>query len=853
MEAATSTLQHSYGLGPRGPNPPHGAQQAQGPHQPPPGPSGAPRPEDQQQQHHKPFFYIQPSQPYVPMQSLQWPVPVPIPLSYNPYYGYPGLGYGMPLMSHYQPNPYMEPPGFVVPHTHLHLMDYRRLLNPQYYQTMAYHSRRFRYQHNVPAREMTTSQVQTEPLSATQRTGTPVSSDVETSSGLSVCSTDIPSVPTGQSLSPPSAVQKGDNSLELKDMVPSPTTRTSPNGSFVIQTEEVRIECCTTPVGLQLLHSHETAEVSHRFSQDVVQCSSMLQGSVLQDEALCLPADQSEPALQACPDILLVGTPSSGEKISALEESRDQTDAVTEFSNLGSQVAAHGDVAEKKNKRDLSMTSKNFHFKVVHLPFDPQYLDELRKMESTVWSVEETLIPSPDSLIENGCTDSNDETLTAVAEMPSADVLTVKEEAPTEEVVPMIEMPPLAENELEDMVPAVGSPVDEMVSEADICPMMDAAEEAPGTRLTHTAEVALEHDLLLLDNSPLKGDRNQHRGTNMQDHQDTSFESLPAYLPSTSWLADFDNIYYRSKMPPTPKKQKKPLSSCDLDVPTRRRKLDLEYKEQPTVRMPKETYKPKGKVDRRSLSDHECCLSRNFNENAFTPYASKRERLCSRCLAKRRTCTSAGPGIDGRSLKRKAAPFQQRNDARLPTCEACKSHTKKLSSKGSSPDVRGLHHGRDTEGESSENSSCRRGPKWRAADDGRKPADLKRPLATKQNLEKCPAALYPKLREKNCVCNELQYRPVAWERLRRCPHGNAIREMDENCAVPVSLQAKWRNVDQIYLTHRWQTGSHPTEKSSKAVMPNFDADGSKNEARSQHLNKHKKSQSQGTSRKDTRC
>ena len=92
MESATSTLQHSFGLGPRDPNPMHGAQRAQGIQQPAPGPSGAPRPEEQHQQHHKPFFYIQPSQQYVPMQSLQWPVPVPIPVSYNPYYGYPGLG-----------------------------------------------------------------------------------------------------------------------------------------------------------------------------------------------------------------------------------------------------------------------------------------------------------------------------------------------------------------------------------------------------------------------------------------------------------------------------------------------------------------------------------------------------------------------------------------------------------------------------------------------------------------------------------------------------------------------------------------------------------------------------------------
>lgn len=693
----------------------------------------------------------------------------------------------MPMMPHYQANPCLEPPGFVVPHTNLHLMDYRRMLNPQYYQTMAYHSRRFRYQHNGPSREMTSSEVQTEPLSSTQRTSTPVSSDVEASGVLPVCSSDPSRIPISQSLSPVLAVQKEDHSLELKDVVPSSTT--PQNGGFVIQTEEVRIECRTTPVGLQLLHSHKTAEMSHTFSQDVVQCSSILQGHMVQDEGLGLSPDESKQT-QVCPDILLGGTSSTGEKIPALEESGNQISPPT----VTSDMPINGDFEETRNEKDLKITSKNFDFKVVHLPFDPKYLDELRKLESTVWSVKETLVPSPESLMQNSCSDSLDE----IAVVPSADVLTINKDAPTEEAVPTIE--------LEDMVPTVESPREEMVSEA-MCYVMDVANETPITKKTHTAEVDLAHNLHLLDNSPLKGNGNQHRQeTNMQDDQDTSFESLPAYLPSTSWLADFDNVYYCSKMPPPPKKESKSLTNRTLDVPSRRRKLDLEYKKQPTVPKPKERYKPKGKVDQRSLSDHECCLSRNFNENTFSPYVSKMERLCSRCLAKHRICTSVSPGLDGRSLKRKAAPFQQWNDPLLPTCETCKSHSKRrLMQKGPNPDVRVSHHGRDTEGESSENSSCRLGQKWRAADDARKLADLKRPLASKQNLERCPAAVYPKLREKNCMCNE-QHQPFAPERLQCCPHGNTIREMDENCAVPASFHDKWRNMDQIYPTHRWQSG-----------------------------------------------
>lgn len=661
-------------------------------------------------------------------------------------------------MPNYQPNLYMEPPGFVVPHTNLHLMDYRRMLNPQYYQTMAYHSRRFRYQHNSQTREMTTSEVQTEPLSAIQRTSTPGSGDAEASRDLPVLS--------GQSLSPASGALKDDRPLELKD-TPLSAARAPPNGSFTIETEEVRIECRTTPVGLQLVHSHETAEVSHSFS-------SVLQGHVLPDEA--------EPAPQACPDILLVGTPGGGEKIPALEDES----AVALDADTHPPAAAHGDIREASG--DPSATSKNSYSRAYQLPFDPKYLDELRKMESTVWSVEEALIPSPESLIQNGRAAADDEGILLADEVPAAGALMM------EEVPPLSAAP-------EDRISAADGPRDEMMSEADVSPTVDAAVVAEDVMEQANAAAGAPY-LLLLDNSSLQEEGDQRRReTHVQHHQDTSFESLPAYLPSASWLADFENIHYCRKLPPTPRKQSRPLSGHGLDLPSRRRKL--EYQEQTAARKAKERYKPKGKADRRSLSDHECCLSSNF-ENSSTPYVSKRDRLCTRCLAKRRLCASASPGIDGRTSTRKALPFRQRNDSPLPTCEACKCHSKKeLMRKGT--DVRDRRHGHDTEGESSENGSCRAGPKWRPA------GTLKRPLTPKQNLVTCPAGPYPKLRDKNCACHEPRRQSAAWEWPRHCPHGNAIREMDENCTVPPSLQDQWRSAGQTCPTHRCQTGKRVAE------------------------------------------
>ncbi|XP_008394638.1 uncharacterized protein LOC103456706 isoform X1 [Poecilia reticulata] len=789
MEAATPNFQHSFGLGPRGPN----LNPKLGPEPAAPGP---PRPEEQ---HHKPFFYIQPSQPYLPMQSLQWPVAMP--MAYNPYYGYPGLGLGLPMMPHYQPNPYMEPPGFVVPHTHLHLMDYRRMLNPQYYHTMAYHARRFRYQHNSASKEMTSSEVQTEPLLSVHKTSTPRSSSISTDNAT-----------TGQLQSQAFTVQTEEYPSELQEKAPSSKTGMPSNGSFVIQTEEVRIECCATPVGLQLLHAQEAAEMSHSFSQDLVQCSSPIQSDIPQDEGLDLQADQSEQELNVCPDILLDEKPDSGEKSLSLEDPMNQMDPVTE-----------NESEETSTDEDLSVISESFHLKVVQVPFDPTYLDELRKIESTVWSAEESFVTSP---VQNSFMKASNKTLNASTE----ELVMLTQEVPTEEITEM-EIPALTEVELEELVPSVE------MSEANVYPATDAS---PLPELTNTAEETLSTNILLPDNSPLDSDREHHQleTTNDQDHQDTSFESLPAYLPSTSWISDFNHGYYSKKIPLAPMKQNRPSNLHSLDVSKRRRKLNMDYKEQPNVRKSKERYKPKGKVDRQSLSDHECCLSRNFNENMLNSRWSNNERLCTRCTAKRRISTSPSSVCEGRSLKRKAVPFQEWNDVLLPTCEACKSHTKRqLMRKDSSPDLCSPNYGHDTECDSSGNSSCRTGQ------------DFKRPLAPRQMATKSPVTIHTRLRQSNCKHDDLQNQSVGWERLRRCPHGNTIREIDENCDAPTSHEEKWSNLDQMYLTHKRQTA----EKSWRDATLNTYNGRFLKEATSHFNHKKTQPQSQGICTKETRC
>lgn len=642
-------------------------------------------------------------------------------------------------MPTYQSYPYMEPPSFVVPQTHLHLMDYRRLLNPQYYQTMAYQSRRFRYQHNGQTREMTNSEVQTEPLSGTERTTSPVSTQLEASSSFHVCSS---SPPSDQPSSAAAAVQQDD---QKDEMVP-PT-----NGSFVIQTEEVRIKCCATPVGLQLLGSHEATGLSHSFSQDLVQCSSALEGHVM-DNASVLPEDQSEQGLCLCPDILLVGAPGSGENVPALEEQES---------------------AGKVFPREIptaSATSKTLE-RQIQRPFDPKYLAELRKMESVVWSAEERLIPSSESFIKNDYVDASAEN--PAEENPKADVPAVREE-------------PLAEGTRDGPSSPGGVLVDP-----------NGTQEVKAEPRT-SAEAADQPYLLLPDNSPPGDEDNEDRNdTSVQEHQDSSFESLPAYLPSASWLADFESVRYRNRFPTAVPKRNGPLSRCGSDLLSRRRRADLECKGQAMVGLSTERDRPRGKLERRSLSDHECCLGRNHHsQNSYSSYGSKRDRLCTRCLAKQAICTSPRPGLDSRTHNKKAAPFQRIHPS-VPTCDTCMRQSKKHPLRISSPDG-GCRPGRDSEGESSENSCSRVGTKCGTAEGIGRTKELKKPLASKQNLLVQPGGTFSKLRERNCLCTQQPCQFVPRERLFRCPHGNATHEMDENCAVSLRLQEKWKHVEPFY-------------------------------------------------------
>lgn len=79
--------QNPPGVEPHAQSIPFGVNPGQGSRHAGPNPYRGPNPNhlDRQQQGNWPFFYVQPSQPYLP---CQWPMPMP----YVPYGGFPGMG-----------------------------------------------------------------------------------------------------------------------------------------------------------------------------------------------------------------------------------------------------------------------------------------------------------------------------------------------------------------------------------------------------------------------------------------------------------------------------------------------------------------------------------------------------------------------------------------------------------------------------------------------------------------------------------------------------------------------------------------------------------------------------------------
>ncbi|XP_027032639.2 uncharacterized protein buc2l [Tachysurus fulvidraco] len=370
---------------------------------------------DRQQQGHWPFYYVQPSQPYLP---CQWPMPMP----YVPYGGFPGLGYGM-VLPPFPPASYVEAPGYILPHTQLHMVDYRRMRAPHLAPAMAYQARRFRYQHMTPSgRVMVSSEVQTEPVSAnSQQQGYNVVKSTQNSSesGRSTDSSSVlSSIPNDQSACP-------ERGCSMLDKMAGDTAKiTAVQNGILFQAEEVRIECSGSPsAAMKITHSKETTELASSADGALLQCNvGSAEDMVLRcfqplpfgDEERKCTKDHSH-LEDPCPDILMLSCPPNG-SVNTLEGS-----IVAPVEPVNSTLVVQGDPSLVNSAQDMCGNSKNIHFKILRLPLDLQCLDEFRQMDASVWSVESLMpyVPTSEWMMQNGLMTPGKQSLPTVMEVPA--------------------------------------------------------------------------------------------------------------------------------------------------------------------------------------------------------------------------------------------------------------------------------------------------------------------------------------------------------------------------------------------------------------------------------------------------
>ncbi|XP_062377655.1 uncharacterized protein buc2l [Sardina pilchardus] len=791
------------------------AQPAQAPRHPAPGPYGAPHPHphphphpEDPHQRTRPFFYVQPAQPYMP---YQWPVP------YNPYCGFPGMGYPPMGFPPFPPSPYVDAPGYIMPHSQLHMVDYRRMMNPHMAPTVAYQARRFRYQHTTNPRVMISSEVQTDPTVGQGQSpirSTSNGGPTNCESGRGTCSTGTASTST----SPSSASSPEERTPERSEPVAMAMSQPPASSTFVgsatprttviqdhilFQAEEVQIKCSGTVADLKIAHREETTKLVSDLNGGSLRCNAgapcVSEGGAAQDpeelkkdiesmrgSAPCEEASAEEPCLAPCPDILLTAASSgSSEPLSPAEGSAEKpdvpnTDAVnitltdqakTITADVDSSVVACGEL--NKDDYDLFPSSKNSQFKILHLPFDLQF-GEVQHLETSVWSVESLMpyVPNSEWLIQNGLMTPQKEPLSPLMEDPISPTLAT-----------------------------------------DVDSLQERQQTVAG------------------------GEPDPHDSM-------TSLESLPPYLPSASWLADFGNVYLYHKMQPNVGQQLSLHGSASQDEPSQELKVGQHVSQTssgPPSRRREDCSRHKRRTGVASdVSDHECQAKSSHGQNLLSPPHPPHQGqcVCNQSFTKRGG-SSPSPTP---SMRRHKHPHPQRDAAKSPGFATCKClpGRSKSSTKGSGSDVPGRLNEEDdtTEGEASENS-------LRSLTGSKRASEARKAQHVRRHSEKCPVAQRPKLREQNCSCD-----------MPKCTHlfsgsreGNGTNQQNDSAWRRGEVDPVMSSVDRHRIAEqRGDMQKYQPERTWRRPLV-YDPEPPKG------FNNQKKphSQSQGGHRKFTRC
>ncbi|XP_057214996.1 uncharacterized protein buc2l isoform X2 [Triplophysa rosa] len=524
----------------------------------------------QDQQFHRQPFYIPNTQPVLP---CQWPLSAP----YVPYTGFPGLGYGMVMPSLVLP-PCLDVSGYMLPHTPLHMLDHRRVMNPHLPPNISHQANRFHSQNGVPHnRVMVSTEVQTEPLCRSSAqdshagsesgrgTGcdSPVSASISFAENHSgACAEDTPVFTHNKVVS--------NNTINTTDV------SALHKSEILVQAERVQIKCSQTPSTLKMIRTSENPELTCNDAGDLLQCSV---GSILSEDVVlcsyrslairknkqgvdaghlgysrkhCLPVCKvrMSPSCAACPKL-------NASNVKSFEA--DKSCGMQRTCNL------------KKTKQN---------FKILRLPFDTQTYSQL---EASVWSVE-SLVPyvpsilrppktpeshtvpvgrnrhttestkrhhrefrmcrspySPSTTFDTQTCRQLEASMWSVESLapyvPSGDWMIGKGHV-TPQKCPESDAIPLVKNRHRESTKRHGSPHRPSTNysqlEASVWSVESLMPYVPSILKTPESHAV-----------PVENNRHTFESTKRQElHKCGS-----PYRPSTSWLADLGNVYYYSKLP----------------------------------------------------------------------------------------------------------------------------------------------------------------------------------------------------------------------------------------------------------------------------------------------------------------
>ncbi|XDV44800.1 hypothetical protein PO909_013039 [Leuciscus waleckii] len=495
---------------------------------------------DEQLQQNQPFYVpnVQPLFPY------QWSMPTP----YAPYGGFHGLGYGMmpPLLP-----PCLEVPGYMIPHAQLPILDYRRM-TPHVAPTIAHQTHRSHFQNRVPVgREMVSSEVQTEPLchsidshghAARSQTcsesgrGTGCGSPVSTSP----CSSDNKSVACPEGASTMTQNCNATNTIDITGLSAVPN-------SEVLQAERVQIKCNEMPSGLKIFQNMELVSqnetdllqcslASVQSSEDVVLCSyqSLAVRKDKQKVEAGMLRYSSKHCLPACTEVTVVKTSPSCRTFKTYPKPSRSVVTQSLKPKKKSEMPFHTEVKEDGN-------SSNVPFKILRLPFDIQYHNQPCQLEASIWSVESFIpyVPSSEWMIENGLL-TPQKPLSPLIEpsdiISKPNCVPVGKYQQTDASTKYHGLPHQLEAStwsVESLMPYVPSN-EWMVENGFLTP------QKPLSPQIKFSDVLSKPNQSYTNVIPV--------GESQQTGASTKREDSP-YRPSTSWLADFGNVYYYSKLP----------------------------------------------------------------------------------------------------------------------------------------------------------------------------------------------------------------------------------------------------------------------------------------------------------------